>query len=73
MARIDDMKAELREVRQRLEEAYAAAGGSMEGRSLTRQSLDQLRKREAELTWAIDRHYGAGPIGVIRVKDVIDS
>ena len=69
MARIDDMKAELQAVRQQIASATEAVSLSTSGRSLTRQSLSELRKREAELSWAIDEHYRGGPLKRAEVED----
>lgn len=63
MARIDDLKADLTEVRARIKEATEAANVGVDGRSLTRQSIESLRAREAELSWAIESYYRGSPFG----------
>ena len=68
MARIDDMKAELAALRQTIADTEAAASVSVDGRSLTRQSLAELRSREAQLTWAISGFYRGTSLGRIEFQ-----
>lgn len=68
MARIDELKAELTTIRERISEASEAASLSIEGRSLTRQALVVLQEREAELTWAIQEYYTGSPFHRIRFQ-----
>lgn len=63
MARIDEMKAELADVRQRLSEARKAASLSIDGRSLTRQGMTELEDREAVLTYEIESFYRGSSFG----------
>lgn len=63
MARIDELKTELTSIRARISEATEAASLSIEVRSLTRQGLESLREREAELSWAIEEYYSGSPFG----------
>lgn len=69
MPRIDDLKSELEAVRQAIRDSYGASSLSLEGRSLTRQSLGILREREAELEHAINAYYRGSSIGQIRFVD----
>ena len=65
MARIDELKADLATVRQAIRDAYSASSVSMDGRSLTRQQISELRKDEARLEQAIRRLLTGEPFGVI--------
>ena len=63
MARIDDIKAELTSVRQEITNAEQAAALSTDGQGLTRQRLDHLRAREAELSWQLQEALTGSPFG----------
>ena len=73
MARIDNLKAELVRVRTKLDEAYDGTGVSLEGHSLTRQSITILKEREAELTWDIQSALKGGFLSSIVVKGRYDD
>ena len=68
MARIDDIKAELELVRAEIQKAEVATSLSVAGRSLSRQSLDGLQQREAQLSWWIQEYYANGPFGTLDIK-----
>ena len=71
MAGIRKLKADLERVEKRIEEAEQAASLGVEGRSLTRQSLDQLEKKAASLRWDIASYYRGSSLG--RVEFVYDD
>ena len=52
-ARIAELRAELKTVRAAISEAYGAAAVGDDGRSLTRQRIDLLERREASLSWTL--------------------
>ena len=53
MTRAQEIAQDLEAVRSRIREAMEAVSVSSDGRTLTRQGLDMLRQREAELTWQL--------------------
>lgn len=65
MARIDDLKKRLTDLRNQIEKAEAAASLSVEGHSLTNQKLTVLYDREAQLEDAIEEYYRGQPFQVI--------
>lgn len=62
-SRIDEIRADLASVRQRIREATEAASVSADGRSLTRQGLDVLVQREGQLEWALHEALTGSPFG----------
>ena len=64
-ARLADLQSELARVREAIEAAGDASRLSVDGRSLTRQSLAALESREAHLTWAISAISNGSPFGPV--------
>lgn len=70
MARIDDLKTELAQVRAARLKTIDAQNVSVPGVGLTYQSMDALGAREAELTWQIESYYRGGPFGQILIRNL---
>ena len=71
--RLKELRDELDEVRSRIRNAYKGPSVSLEGHSLTRQSLDLLEQREATLTWDIQELLQDGPFGATIIKGRYDN
>lgn len=67
MARIDDLKTELTEVRAQIKTAYEASAVSVEGRGMTRQNLVVLQDREAKLELAIKNLLRGSAFGKVEI------
>lgn len=62
-ARIEELTADLAHVRQAIRDAWDAHTTAVDGRSLTRQALGELRREEARLTWALREARTGSPYG----------
>ena len=73
MTRLDDIKAELTLVRTKISEAYSGSSISVDGHSLSRQSIESLKEREAELTWYLQESLQGGPFGAVVIRGKNDD
>ena len=62
MARVDDLKLELKAVRDEIALARSAQAVSVGGHALTRQNIQALERREADLARAVRRGLGGSQL-----------
>ena len=65
-ARVAELKLQLAAVREQITAALEASSLSIDGASLTRQSIAVLERREASLTWDIQTLLRGSSVGAIR-------
>lgn len=70
---LDAKRVELMSVRTQIKAAYKNTSISIDGHSLSRQSIETLERRESKLTWEIQEILQGGPFGEIIIEGRYDN